>query len=78
MCSTIIEPDDYFTTNTTVEFERNDLTRVVTVAIGDDEVYEGDEVFTVWLFVSASAVRDTVSLSSGTATVRIIDDDGTH
>lgn len=60
-----------------MEFEPTDSpTKVVTVFLGDDAVFEGVEYFTVSLFVASSALRDRVTLMRDTTTVRITDNDG--
>ncbi|HKS27973.1 MAG TPA: Calx-beta domain-containing protein [Pyrinomonadaceae bacterium] len=53
--STAKAPDDYTSTSGTLVFAPGEVTKSITVNIGEDTVYEGDETFTVELSNVANA-----------------------
>ena len=59
--------DDYTATSGTLTFAAGDTEKTVSVAIGDDEVNEDDETFTVTL---SNATGATLGTSSATGTIK--------
>ncbi|MGM9500767.1 beta strand repeat-containing protein [Desertifilum tharense IPPAS B-1220] len=64
---------DYDNTPQTITFAANQTTATLTVPITDDDIFEGDETFTLSL---ANPSNNAVIGAQSTATVTIIDNDG--